>query len=165
MSSCQLMFLGTPWAVAHQAPLFMGFSRQEYWSGLPCPPFRASSNPGIEPTFLRSPALAGGFFTTSANWEAHCGLVKRFSWMPQVSGPSSGTTTRPCLILIKQAKKAEKVLLTFSLLMKKPQSREVKKFVSGCTVKIWQVQAANPGFQTPGPGVLACVSQDINQMN
>ena len=44
----------TPWTVAHQAPLPMGFSRQEYWSGLPCPPPGDLPNPGIE---LRSPAL------------------------------------------------------------------------------------------------------------
>ena len=39
----------TPWTVAHQAPLSMGFSRQEYWSGLPCPPPGDLSNPGVEP--------------------------------------------------------------------------------------------------------------------
>ena len=44
----------TPWTVAHQAPLFMGFSRQEYWRGLPCPPLRDLPNPGMKP---RSPAL------------------------------------------------------------------------------------------------------------
>ena len=44
----------TPWTVAHQAPLSMGFSRQEYWSGLPCPPPEDLPDPGIEP---RSPAL------------------------------------------------------------------------------------------------------------
>ena len=60
----------TPWTVAHQAPLSMGFSRQEYWSGLPCPPLGALPHPGIEPTSLVSPALAGRFFTTSATWEA-----------------------------------------------------------------------------------------------
>ena len=54
----------------HQAPLFMGFSTQEYWSGLPCPSPGELPNPGIEPTSLTSPALAGGFFTTSATWEA-----------------------------------------------------------------------------------------------
>ena len=43
----------------------MGFSRQEYWSGLPFPSPRDLPNPGIEPTSLMSPALAGGFFTTS----------------------------------------------------------------------------------------------------
>ena len=53
-----------------QAPLCMGLSRQEYWSGLPCPPPEDLPNPGIKPTSLMSPALAGGFFTTSATWEA-----------------------------------------------------------------------------------------------
>ena len=50
----------TPWTVAHQAPLFMGFSRQEYWSGLSFSPPGYLSNPGIKP---RSPSLAGGIFT------------------------------------------------------------------------------------------------------
>ena len=59
------------WTVAHQAPLSMGFSTQEYWSGLPGPPPGDLPDPGIEPTFLMSPALAGFFFTTSATWEAH----------------------------------------------------------------------------------------------
>ena len=49
----------------------MGFSRQEYWSGLPCPPPGDLPDPGIELTSLKSPALAGGFFTTDATWEAH----------------------------------------------------------------------------------------------
>ena len=54
-----------------QAPLSMGFSRQEYWSGLPRPPPGDLPDPGIKPVSLMSPALAGGFFTTSAIWEAH----------------------------------------------------------------------------------------------
>ena len=54
--------LGT---LARQAPLSMGFSRQEYWGGLPCPPLRDLPNPGMEPTSLMSPALAGGCFATS----------------------------------------------------------------------------------------------------
>ena len=49
-----------PWTAARQAPLSMGFSRQEYWSGLQCPPPGGLSDPGIEP---RSPALEGEFFT------------------------------------------------------------------------------------------------------
>ena len=57
------------WTVAHHAPLSMGFSRQEYWSGLPCPLPGDLSDPGIEPTSLTFPALAGGFFTTSITWE------------------------------------------------------------------------------------------------
>ena len=59
-----------PRTVGHQAPLSMGFSRQQYWSGLPCPPPRDLPDPGIEPESLVSPALAGGFFTTSATREA-----------------------------------------------------------------------------------------------
>ena len=67
----------TPWTVAHQAPLTMGFSRQEYWNGLPCPLPGHLPDPGIEPTSLTSSALAGTFFffTTRATWKPtrlHC---------------------------------------------------------------------------------------------
>ena len=48
----------------------MGFSRQDYWSGLPCPLPGDLPDPGIEPTSFMSPALAGRFFTTSATGEA-----------------------------------------------------------------------------------------------
>ena len=51
----------TLWTVAHQAPLSMGFSRQEYWSELPCPPPGDLPNPGVEPV---SAVLAGRFFIT-----------------------------------------------------------------------------------------------------
>ena len=60
----------TPWTVAHQLPLSVGFSRQEYWSGLPCPPSGDLPDPGIEPASLMPPALAGRFFPTAAIWEA-----------------------------------------------------------------------------------------------
>ena len=60
----------TVWAVAHQAPLPMGFSRQEYWSRLPCPSPGDLPNPGIELAWRLFLALAGGFVTTSATWEA-----------------------------------------------------------------------------------------------
>ena len=58
------------WTVALPIPLSMGFSRQQYWSGLPCPPPEYLPDPGIKPSSLTSPALAGGFFITSATWEA-----------------------------------------------------------------------------------------------
>ena len=61
----------TSWTVACQAPLFMRFSRQEYWSELPCPPPGHLPDPGIEPTSLTYPALAGWFFTTGTTWKAH----------------------------------------------------------------------------------------------
>ena len=51
--------------------LSLGFPRQEYWSGLPFPTPGDLPDPGIKPTSLETPALAGGFFTTSATWEAH----------------------------------------------------------------------------------------------
>ena len=54
----------TPWTVAIQAPLSMGFSRQEYWSVFPCPTPGDLPDPGIKLAALMSPALAGGFFTT-----------------------------------------------------------------------------------------------------
>ena len=68
--SCVQLF-ATPWTVACQAPLSMGFPRQEYWSGLPCPTPGDLPNPGTDPLSLMSPALADRFFTTSATWEAH----------------------------------------------------------------------------------------------
>ena len=60
----------TLWTVALQAPLYTVFFRQEYWSALPCLPSGDLPNVGIEPAPLMSPALAGGFFTISAAWEA-----------------------------------------------------------------------------------------------
>ena len=56
--------LATPRAVACQAPLSVGFSRQEYWSGLPCPPPGDLPDPGIKPTSPAFPALTSRFFTT-----------------------------------------------------------------------------------------------------
>ena len=55
------------WTVARQAPLSVGFSREEHWSGLPCPPPGDLPDPGIEPMTPVSPAMAGEFFTTSAD--------------------------------------------------------------------------------------------------
>ena len=52
----------------------MGFPRQKYWRGLPCPPPGDLSDPKIEPLSLTSPALAGGFFTTSATWGVQISL-------------------------------------------------------------------------------------------
>ena len=60
----------TLWTVAYQALLSMGFSRQEYWSGLPFPAPGNLSDPVIKPASLVSPALAGRFFATSTTWEA-----------------------------------------------------------------------------------------------
>ena len=68
--SCVWLF-AIPWSIALQAPLSMGFSKQEYWRVLPCPPPGDLPNPRIEPVSLTSPVLAGRFFTISTTWEAH----------------------------------------------------------------------------------------------
>ena len=72
----RVWLFATPWTVAQQAPLSTGFSRQEYWSGLPCPPPGDLPVPGIEP---RYPRIAGGFFTSWATREAHCYVVWDFT--------------------------------------------------------------------------------------
>ena len=59
----------TPWTVAHQAPLSMGFPRQEEWSGLPFPSPGDLPNPGMKTMSLMSPMLAGKFLTMSATWK------------------------------------------------------------------------------------------------
>ena len=61
------------WTISCQVPLSMGFSRQEYWSGSLCPPPGDLSDPGVEPSSLKCPALAGRFFTTITTWKAHVG--------------------------------------------------------------------------------------------
>ena len=61
----------TPWTIVCQAPLSMEFSREEYWSGLPFSAPRDLPDPGIQPTFLVSLALAGRFFYHCATWEAY----------------------------------------------------------------------------------------------
>ena len=58
--------------LARQAPLSMGFSRQEYWNGLPCSPPGDLPNSVMEPTSLLSPVLAGGFFIVWATRESFC---------------------------------------------------------------------------------------------
>ena len=67
--SCVRLFV-ILWIVAHQAPLCMGFSRQEYWSRLPSPTPGDLPDPGSKPKVLISPSLTGGFFISSATWEA-----------------------------------------------------------------------------------------------
>ena len=73
------------WTVACQAPVSMRFSRQEYWSVLPCPPPRDLPYPGIKPRSLMPPALAGRFFTTSTTWEARKSARDLKIWAIQLS--------------------------------------------------------------------------------
>ena len=74
--SCVWQF-ATLWTIACQAPLSMGFLRQEYWSGLPFPSPGDLADPGTEPEFLTSAALAYRSFTASATWKAlHIEMLK-----------------------------------------------------------------------------------------
>ena len=66
----RVQLFATLWTVAHQAPLSMGVSRQEYWSGLTCPPGDLP-NPRIKPASFISPKLTSRFFSTSATCEAY----------------------------------------------------------------------------------------------
>ena len=67
----------TPWTTAPQAPLSMGFSKQEYWSGLPFPTPSNLPNPGMEPVSLKSPVLAGRFFITEPPWSTMVLLYRK----------------------------------------------------------------------------------------
>ena len=102
--SCVWFFV-TTWTVAHKAPLSVGFSRQEYWSGLLFPFPRDIPNPGIEPAPLKFPALTGGFFTPTVIWAAllllphvtySCDL---FNLCYCMSSPLYGITTYVILVL------------------------------------------------------------------
>ena len=75
----------TPWTVACQLPLSMGFSRQEYWSGLPCPPPGDLPDRGIKPMSLVSPVLQADSLPLS-HWEAHYLLYLSFN----IALPNSG---------------------------------------------------------------------------
>ena len=83
---CPILFGSTPRTVAFQAPLSMGFPRQEYWSGLSFSPPGDLPDPGIEPASPVSPAWAGGFFTTLPPGK-HYGIVQKpyFSTVPRVT--------------------------------------------------------------------------------
>ena len=78
----------TPWTVARQVPLSMKFSRQEYWSGLPCPPPGDLPDPGIKPTSLMCAALTGGSLPTESPGKPQtkcyevqiCKIGKRWRW-------------------------------------------------------------------------------------
>ena len=83
------IILSLVYITTHHAPLPMEFSRQEYWSEVPFPTPGDLPNPGIKPASLKSPALAGGFFTASTTWEAQLDIypfeyiwyIKIFFWI------------------------------------------------------------------------------------
>ena len=86
-----LQLFVTLWTVALEVPLSMGFSRQAYWNGLPCPPPEDLPDPGIEPASLISHALAGGFFMTVREPHLYISkLLQRLERIPEFPGGASG---------------------------------------------------------------------------
>ena len=90
MLSCfsPVQLFATLWTVTPQAPLSMGFSRKEYWNGLPCPPPGDLPNPRMDLESLMYPALADRVFTTSAIWQACWSSIGKFSEPPWREGCS-----------------------------------------------------------------------------
>ena len=121
-----VQLLVTPRTVAHQAPLSIGFSRQEYWSGLPFPSPGDLPDPGIEPA---SPALAGGFFTTEPPWKPlremgrvlndprneRPSLGAAPSVLVQQAGPGANWTQSPALLLVSHLAPSSFTFLHFFL--------------------------------------------------
>ena len=85
------------WTIAQQAALSVEFSRQAYWSELPCPPPEDIPKPGIEPTSFVSPALAGGFFTTGATWEVNTLTLRKCDWVGVCKYERETPYVRKCL--------------------------------------------------------------------
>ena len=96
----------TLWTVARQASLSMGFSKKEYWSGLPCPPPGDLPNPRIKPASPLSPPLAGGFFITAA--------AKSLQSCPTLCDPIDGSPPGYPIPGILQARTLEWVAISFS---------------------------------------------------
>ena len=92
----------TLWTIDHQAPLSMGFSRYEYWSGLPCPAPGDLPDPGVKPMTPVSSALAGRFFTTNTPYknQGRCFLVLAIEETGSVSNHSSGFPFPPLCVFL-----------------------------------------------------------------
>ena len=115
-SFCHVWLFAAPWTVAHQAPLSMGFSRQEYWNGLPCPPPGDLPDPGIKPTSSVSPTFQADSLPLS-HWGSSIDtlllLLSRFShvWL---CDPIDGSPRGSPVPGILQARTLEWVAISFS---------------------------------------------------
>ena len=122
--SCVQLF-ATLWTVACQAPLPMGFSRQDYWSALPCPPPGQLPNPGIEPTSLRSPALVTGFFITKPSAAAAAAAAKSLQSCPTLSNPMDCSPPGSSVHGILQARVLEWGAIAFSDVLSRKQQKKI----------------------------------------
>ena len=112
-SLSQVQIFATPWTVPHQTPLSMGFSRQEYWSGLPCPPPGALPNPEIKP---QSPALQVESLQSEPpgkpKMEAAAAAAKSLQSCPTLCDPIDGSPPGPAVPGILQARTLEWVAIS-----------------------------------------------------
>ena len=93
----RVQLFATPWTVARKSPLSMGFFRQNYRCGLPFPPPGNLPDPGIVPKSLVSPALAGGFFSTSTIWRCTNPTATIYTGFPGgASGKETACQCRRC---------------------------------------------------------------------
>ena len=123
-------------------PLLMGFSRQEYWSGLPFPTPGDLSNCGIEPSSLMSPALAGRFFATSAAWEARIGTESESDVAqscPTLCDPMDCSLSGSSVHGVFQARVLEWIAISFSRGSSRPRNRIwVSRIVDRCFT-VWAI--------------------------
>ena len=96
--SCSVRLFVTPWTVALQGPLSIGFPRQEYWGGLSFSSPGDLSDPGMEPASLKSSASAVELFTTSVTWEAAMNVYIRKNSLNYTLKVYAYCTSWPCII-------------------------------------------------------------------
>ena len=126
----------TLWTVTHQAPLSMGFSRQECWSEFPCPPSGYIPDPGIQPESLISLALAGGFFTATPPGKPHFGmLVAQLCLTSQ--NPMDCSPPGSSVHGISQIKVLEWVAIPFSRVSSWPRDGTWVSYIVGRFLTIW----------------------------
>ena len=123
--------LWTPWAVAHQAPLSMGFSRQEYWSGLPCPPPGGYSLSRDQTHMSYVSCIAGRFFTTSAMQEAQNNIGGLVAVVSDSCDPVDGGLPASSVHGILQARILEWVASSFSRGSSQPRDRTGVSCITG----------------------------------
>ena len=149
----RIQLFATPWTVAPQAPLSMGFSSQEYWSGLQCPPPGALSSPEIESTSLTPPAKAGGFFTTSATQETLTSWQVCVNWS---AGMNTGTGTHREL-----GQHQESQDLVADVIW--PSRGDLKETHAKSTRRSWRAERTWPQFPWQGGQPCNDVTQNVGQ--
>ena len=139
----------TPRTVAHQAPLSMGFSRPEYWSGLPCPPPGDLPTPGIKP---RSPTLQAGPLPFEPPEISLKYLLIRLSQEPRhcqlhhhaASAQLPDPTAKPICFILKLATPWHKQLLSIGLLSNSMWATQTFRFLNEIQIQQWFPNSGSP---------------------